>query len=120
MVRNLIHAHHMNELASGQFGASLRLARERRGLTKAQIADSTKLSPSSISKLENGKLAGLPGGIYLRATVRSYAKMVGLDPEEAVRNLVDAYPAAAPEPAETVPQPLATVPPGARRVLQGS
>jgi len=110
----------MNELASGQFGASLRLARERCGLTTAQVAETTKLSPTSIKKLENGKLSGLPGGIYLRSMVRIYAKLVGLDPEEAVRDLVIAYPEAAAQPAETEPGSAQNVPSGARRILQGS
>jgi cytoskeleton protein RodZ len=109
----------MNELASGQFGAALRLAREKRGLTISQVAEHTKLSPYAIGKLENGKLSALPGGIYLRATVRAYARFVGLDPEDAVRDLVIAYPAASAQPTEesTV---QAQVPSGAKRILQGS
>ncbi len=109
----------MNELASGQFGASLRLARERKGLTTAQVAATTKLSPMVIKRLENGKLSGLPGGIYLRAMVRAYAKLVGLDPEDTVRDLLIAYPEAAPARAE-VPSTEQRVPAGAKRILQGS
>ena len=109
----------MNELASGQFGAALRLARERRGLTTAQVAETTKLSPFAINKLENGKLKALPGGIYLRSTVRAYAKVVGLDPEETVRDLIIAYPDAAPARTDTGPEPVQHVPSGARRLLQG-
>jgi cytoskeleton protein RodZ len=109
----------MNELASGQFGAALRLAREKKGLSIAQIAEHTKLSPYALGKLENGKLSALPGGIYLRATVRAYAKIVGLDPEEAVRDLLIAYPAASNQPSEDT-SPTPHVPSGARRIFQGS
>jgi len=109
----------MNELASGEFGASLRLARERRGLSTAQVAEATKLSPIAIKRLENGKLSGLPGGIYLRSMVRVYAKLVGLDADDAIRNLLIAYPEAAPAREEN-PATAPHVPSGARRVLQGS
>jgi cytoskeletal protein RodZ len=109
----------MNELASGQFGASLRLARERRGLSTAQVAETTKLSPIAITKLENGKLSSLPGGIYLRSMVRAYAKLVGLDADEAVRDLVIAFPEAAAQP-EVPSEQEREVPSGARRLFQGS
>jgi cytoskeletal protein RodZ len=78
------------------------------------------LSPTAISKLENGKLSNLPGGIYLRSMVRSYARLVGLDPEEAVRDLIIAYPEAAAQPAGKDETSAQDVPSAARRILQGS
>ena len=38
----------------------------------------------AVEALERGDLSRLPGGIFSRAFVRSYALAVGLDPEQAV------------------------------------
>ena len=49
------------------FGAELRLARERSGVTLRAIADATKLSVRTLELLERNRVAQLPGGIYRRA-----------------------------------------------------
>lgn len=67
------------------FGAQLREARERKGISLRQIATSTKISVAALEGLERNDISKLPGGIFSRAFVRSYAMEVGLDPEETVR-----------------------------------
>ena len=62
------------------FGGKLRLARERRGISLRQIAASTKISVGALEALERNDVSKLPGGIFSRAFVRSYAVEVGLDP----------------------------------------
>ena len=74
------------------FGAELRLARERSGVTLRAIADATKLSVRTLELLERNRVAQLPGGIYRRAIVRAYAKQVGLDPERTLRAFLALYP----------------------------
>ena len=69
----------------------LRSARERRGVTLKQLADTTKISPSVLTALEANDLGQLPGGLFIRAFVRSYAAEVGLDPEHTVDALLKAY-----------------------------
>jgi cytoskeletal protein RodZ len=69
-------------------GQRLKDARERRGLSLRQIATTTKISTVALEALESGDFSRLPGGIYSRAFIRAYAKEVGLDPEEAVRDFV--------------------------------
>ncbi len=73
-------------------GAMLREARERRGLTLRQVAASTRISIANLEALEQGNLKRLPGGIFTRAFVRSYAQEVGLDGEEMVRLFVEQFP----------------------------
>ncbi len=73
------------------FGGKLRQARERRGVSLRQIAGSTKISVASLDALERNDLSRLPGGIFSRAFVRSYALEVGLDPEETVREFVECF-----------------------------
>jgi cytoskeleton protein RodZ len=78
-------------------GAYLREARERGGITLRDVAAATKISVSSLEALERNDIGRLPGGIFVRAFVRAYARHVGLDPEDAVRRFVARFPDAAVE-----------------------
>ena len=73
-------------------GAELRRAREALGITIREIADSTKISPSILKGIENNDLSCLPGGIFSRSFVRTYASKVKLDPEEIVRHFLTQFP----------------------------
>src|SRR6185436_16657811 len=77
---------------SGDFGGTLRAARERRGLSLRQIANATKISIQTLEALEKNDIARLPGGIFSRAFVRSYALEVGLDPETAIQEFMGQFP----------------------------
>lgn len=74
------------------FGQYLREARERRGVTLRQIATATRISPRTLEALESNEIRKLPGGIFSRAFVRSYAHEVGLDPDETVRRFLQQFP----------------------------
>jgi cytoskeleton protein RodZ len=76
----------------GDFGSRLREARERRGITLRQIANSTKISVGVLDALERNDISRLPGGIFGRAFVRSYAAEVGLDPEATIRDFMATFP----------------------------
>jgi cytoskeletal protein RodZ len=81
------------------FGGRLRQARERRGISLRQIATATKISVGALDALERNDVSKLPGGIFSRAFVRSYAVEVGLDPEQTVREFVERFhPEAAAQP----------------------
>jgi cytoskeletal protein RodZ len=73
-------------------GNRLRDARQRRAITLRTIADKTKISMSALEALERNDISKLPGGIFSRAFVRSYANEVGLDPEETVRDFIVEFP----------------------------
>ena len=73
-------------------GARLRAAREAQQISLRQIAETTKISISALEALEENDVAQLPGGIFTRAFVRSYAAEVGLDPEETMREFVAQVP----------------------------
>jgi transcriptional regulator with XRE-family HTH domain len=75
-------------------GMWLRRERERRGVTLSQISDQTKLSIAILEGLEADDLSRWPGGIFRRAYSRSYAKVVGLDPDLIVRRVEEAHPVA--------------------------
>ncbi len=73
-------------------GSRLRAAREAKQLSLREIADTTKISVSALEALEENDVARLPGGIYSRGFVRSYATAVGLDPEQTVRDFTAQVP----------------------------
>jgi cytoskeleton protein RodZ len=73
------------------FGGKLRLARERRGISLRQIAASTKISIAALEALERNDISKLPGGIFSKAFVRSYAAEVGLDPDETAREFLERF-----------------------------
>ena len=73
------------------FGGKLRQARERRGISLRQIASSTKIAAAALEALEKNDVSKLPGGIFSRAFVRSYAVEVGLDPDDTVREFLDRF-----------------------------
>ncbi|SRR6266545_688060 len=74
------------------FGRKLRDARERRGISLRQIANATKISMAALEALERNDISRLPGGIFSRAFVRSYAVEVGLDPETTIQDFIGAFP----------------------------
>ncbi len=76
----------------GDFGSRLRDARERRGITLRQIANATKISVGVLEALERNDISRLPGGIFGRAFVRSYAVEVGLDPEATIQDFMATFP----------------------------
>src|SRR5437899_5121185 len=77
---------------AGGFGGKLRDARERRGVSLRQIANATKISVAALEALERDDISRLPGGIFSRAFVRSYANEVGLDPEATIREFIAQFP----------------------------
>jgi cytoskeletal protein RodZ len=66
-------------------GALLRKAREQRGYTLDDIQEATKIRKRYLEAIENGDYKVLPGSFYVRAFVKNYAEMVGLDAEEVLR-----------------------------------
>ena len=82
----------MVESPRPDFGTKMKRLREERGVTLRRIADVTRISVSALEALERNDISRLPGGIYSRAFVRSYAVEVGLDPEQTVREFLVQFP----------------------------
>ena len=82
----------MVEATKPDFGTRLKHAREARGVSLRQIADSTKISVGFLEALERNDIGRLPGGIFSRSFVRSYALEIGVDPEQAVRDFIVQFP----------------------------
>jgi len=84
------------------FGGKLRQARERRGISLRQISSNTKIAAAALEALERNDISKLPGGIFSRAFVRSYAVEVGLDPDATVQEFLDRFDQEAAPTAESV------------------
>src|SRR5579862_4731272 len=66
------------------FGDSLRREREMRGVSLDEISSATKISLRFLDAIEREDFAKLPGGIFSRSFIRSYAKYLGLDEDRVV------------------------------------
>ena len=60
-------------------GDRLREARERAGMTLAQLSANTRIPERHLLLIEKGDFAGLPAKTYATGFARSYARAVGLD-----------------------------------------
>ena len=74
-----------------EFGEDLKKERESRKITLASIADATKISSRHLTALEQSRFDDLPGGVFNKGIVRSYAQVVGLNPDECVVRYMAAY-----------------------------
>jgi cytoskeleton protein RodZ len=81
--------HHTAEPPVGEPAASqntgigelLRGERERRGLSHSQISRRTRLRKTFIEALENEDWDRLPQPVFVKGFLRSYASVLGIDPE---------------------------------------
>jgi len=66
-------------------GDALAQARGQAGLTIAQVSQQTCIRETIIRGIERGDFSACGGDFYARGHIRSIARVVGLDPEELVR-----------------------------------
>lgn len=88
-----------------EIGRRLRQAREARGITLETAEEETKIRRRYIEALEVGRVADLPGEVYVKGFLRTYGNYLGLDGPELVeayklateRVAVETQPAGAPD-----------------------
>ncbi|MFN7836309.1 MAG: helix-turn-helix domain-containing protein [Burkholderiaceae bacterium] len=68
--------------------AQLKIRRERMGLSVGDVCSRLKMTPRQIHAMENGSTEGLPPGGYARAFVKSYARLLELDPDAVASALL--------------------------------
>jgi transcriptional regulator with XRE-family HTH domain len=73
-------------LMSGReaFGPNLRRARIQRGVSLQQIATETNVSEVLWAAMERNDFSRWPNGIFARAFIRDYCKLIGADPDATV------------------------------------
>jgi len=67
-------------------GEKLRQAREERGITISEVAEQTRISALYLGCIENNDYRTLPGGIFNKGFIKSFAKYVGVDEQEAMQD----------------------------------
>lgn len=72
--------------ARGTFGELLRRAREARGFALDGVAAATRIARRYLEALERSDLDSLPAGPFGKGYIRSYAKLLGIDPEPILRD----------------------------------
>src|ERR1700722_13636388 len=80
-------------------GDTLRRERERRNLQLDQVSHELKISQKFLEAIEEERFERLPAGVFAKSFVRQYARMLGLDEEDAANQVQRAMapPLAAPQ-----------------------
>lgn len=65
-------------------GTSLKEARERAGVSLADLAARTRIPLKTLRAIEDNDFASIPPGIFVRSFIRTYAREVNLDPADAI------------------------------------
>jgi cytoskeleton protein RodZ len=71
--------------ATQSVGVGLREVRERLGWRLDDVAENLRIKSEFLAAIEAGNLQALPGPAYRAGFVRSYARALGLDPDEILR-----------------------------------
>ena len=69
------------------YGARLAAQRERAGLSVTDVAATLRLHPNQVRAIEQEDLARLPALAYVRGFIRSYARVLNVDPEPLLSDL---------------------------------
>lgn len=69
----------------GAIGEYFKLVRETKRLSMDEVAMKTRIHPEFLRALEEENFAKLPDQVFVKGFVRSYARSLGLDEEEAIR-----------------------------------
>jgi cytoskeleton protein RodZ len=70
--------------ADGSLGEQLRRAREARGVTLREVAEQTRITMRHLEAIEADNYKDLPGGIFNKSFVKSYARHIRFDEARAV------------------------------------
>lgn len=75
-----------------EFCLALKAARERNGLSLADITEATKIPAAVLAALERGDLRSWPNGLYRRSFFRDYARTIGVPVAETCAEFVRLFP----------------------------
>lgn len=67
-----------------QLGTLLKEARQQKGLTLEEVEEATRIRRQYLQAFESGDYAELPHPVFARGLLRSYARYLGVDPQEAL------------------------------------
>ena len=67
-----------------ELGEYLKREREKRQISLSKVAEETKIPTRYLQALERGEVELLPGEVYVKGFLRSYAQEIGLDDQEVL------------------------------------
>lgn len=70
-----------------KFAEELREQREKSGITIQQIASKTRIDKKFLEAIDQGNFSFLPE-LYVKAFIKEYAKVIGLDEEETIKKFL--------------------------------
>src|SRR5438034_9844393 len=73
-----------SSIARSSIGARLRHERELLGMSLEEVARATRIPAPSLERIESDRFDDLPGEVFVRGFLKSYARTVGLDADEAL------------------------------------
>src|SRR5579863_391957 len=100
--------------ASDALGARFRAAREARGLSLSDVAEQIRIRSVYLAAIEEENWNAIGARVYIRGFLRTYARFLGMDPEEAVAAFNRTQPGMASGPGLPAAEPAASDP-AARR-----
>ncbi|MEO8874303.1 MAG: helix-turn-helix transcriptional regulator [Polyangiaceae bacterium] len=65
-------------------GSSLKKARERKAMSLAEVSRVTRIPASTLESMEGDRFDDLPGEVFVRGFLKSYAQAVSMQPDEVV------------------------------------
>ncbi|KEO84195.1 helix-turn-helix domain-containing protein [Tumebacillus flagellatus] len=85
-----------------ELGTEIKQAREQKGLTLEQVQADTKIRTRYLEAIEQGDLSALPGLVYARGFIKSYAEYLGMNGHELLERHDLIQPAAETAPVESL------------------
>lgn len=67
-----------------ELGARLKKIREEKGISLEDLQEMTKIRKSYLVAIEEGNESVLPGEVYLKGFLKSYAQAIGMNPQEVM------------------------------------
>jgi len=82
-------------VAVPSIGQDLSAAREKQGISVAEVARSLKITVRQVEALESDDYTRLPGVTFIKGFIRNYAKLLQIDPEPLLASLQHVMPSGA-------------------------
>lgn len=75
---------------AASFGEQIKAAREAQGITLREVSEQTRITLRHLNAIENEDFKALPGGVFNRSFIKSYARYIGFDENKALQLYQDA------------------------------
>jgi transcriptional regulator with XRE-family HTH domain len=90
-------------------GERFRAAREQRGLTLSEVAEQIRIRSVYLAAIEEENWSAIGAPVYVRGFLRTYARFLGLDPEQAVGEFNTSSPSGAAAAPPPPPKPVGSL-----------